>query len=101
MTVTPLPAIGAPTTAPFEPDVPTQPDAPVGDTFGAALWSALNGATHALDRAAAAEQAFLNGRGGLQELVLERAQADVVLAVATTAASRAAQSLSTIFNLQV
>jgi flagellar hook-basal body complex protein FliE len=100
MTVTPLPLPGS-QSALFEPDAPLGVEAPGPARFGAALWSALNDASGALGRAAAAETAFSHGRGGLQEMVLERAQADVVLAIATTAASRAAQSLSTIFNLQV
>jgi flagellar hook-basal body complex protein FliE len=101
MTVTPLPSIGSPATAPFEPDAPIESGAPAADAFGSALWSALNSATDAFHRADAAEHAFVQGKGGLQELVLERAQADVMLAVATTAASRATQSLSAIFNIQV
>jgi flagellar hook-basal body complex protein FliE len=100
VTVTLLPNTGA-SPVPFEPDAPEQGGGASSSAFGSALWSALNDATGALDRAASAETAFVRGRGGLQELVLERAQADVMLAVATTAASRAAQSLSTIFNLQV
>jgi len=103
MTVTPLPSVGSPTTAPFEPDVAIGSDSSGAgaDAFGSAVTSALNAASGAFERAETAEQAFLHGHGGLQELVLERAQADVMLAVATTAASRAAQSLSAIFNLQV
>jgi flagellar hook-basal body complex protein FliE len=89
-----------------EPDVPLGSYAPraeplEGSQFSRALMSALGGASGALERAADAESAFVHGRGGLQELVLERAQADVMLALATSAASRTAQSLSTIFNLQV
>lgn len=90
----------------FEPDIPLGSDAPraeplEGSEFSRALISALDGASGALERAGNAESAFVHGRGGLQELVLERAQADVMLALATSAASRTAQSLSTIFNLQV
>jgi flagellar hook-basal body complex protein FliE len=99
MTVTPLPSIGAPAT-PFEPDAPPQQDASPS-AFREALSAALTGASHAFDRAASAEASFVRGRGGLQELVIDRAQADIILAVATSAASRAAQSLSTIVNMQV
>ena len=90
------------TVAPIEPDVPLAPQsAPADGEFGRAFASALDEASGALERAATAESAFVHGRGGLQELVLERAQADVMLALATAAAQRSAQSLSTIFNLQV
>jgi flagellar hook-basal body complex protein FliE len=102
MTVTPLPpnAIGTEPDAPLGADATTASD-DGASAFGRALWSALSGASSAFDRAANAETAFVHGRGGLQELVVERAQADVMLAIATSAASRATQSLSAIFNLQV
>jgi flagellar hook-basal body complex protein FliE len=101
MTVTPLPPI-APAAPAFEPDVPDEgrgiePFA----SFGEALRSAGAQASSALERAQRAEAAFVGGRGGLQEMVVERAQADVLLTIASTAAARAAQSLSTVFNLQV
>ena len=44
---------------------------------------------------------FAQRRGGLQEMVLERAQADVALSVASAAASRAAQALTTLLGMQV
>jgi flagellar hook-basal body complex protein FliE len=103
VTVTPLPPI-APVVPAFEPDVATGSAASSGassDGFGAALRSAFGEASRAFDRAASAEAAFVAGRGGLQEMVVERAQADVVLALATSAAARTAQSLSAVFNLQV
>ena len=99
MTVTPLAPPGA--ASPFEADTPLRTGDGSPGGFAGALLSALADASGALDRAASAETAFVSGHGGLQEMVLERAQADVVLAVATTAASRAAQSLSAILNMQV
>ncbi len=85
----------------FVPDAPAVPEqdetAPFGSTFG----DALNAASSALTRAQGAESAFMSGRGGLQEMVVERAQADVVLALAATTASRTTQSLATILNMQV
>jgi flagellar hook-basal body complex protein FliE len=72
-----------------------------GDTFAGALAGALGAATGALGRADAAERAFAAHRGGLQEMVLERARADVMLSLASSAASRAAQALSTILGMQV
>jgi|HubBroStandDraft_1064217.scaffolds.fasta_scaffold370382_2 flagellar hook-basal body complex protein FliE len=98
MTIGPIP----PAATAVEPDLPVDISGGMSATpFADVLRSALNDATGSFERAAVAESAFARGRGGLQEVVLERAQADVVLAVATTAASRAAQSLSAIFNLQV
>lgn len=69
--------------------------------FGAQLLEALDAASNVLGRADAAERAFAQGRGGLQEMVLERAQADVVLSIAGAAASRTAQALTTILGMQV
>lgn len=103
MTVAPLPPV-APISPAFEPDVAVDGAASSSSStgaFGAALRSALGEASHAFDRAASAESAFVAGRGGLQEMIVERAQADIVLALATSAATRTAQSLSAVFNLQV
>ena len=72
-----------------------------GDAFAGALRAAFAGAGSALERADAAERAFATRHGGLQEMVLERARADVVLSLATAAASRTAQALSTILGMQV
>ena len=92
------------TVTPFVPDAPLgrmlEPGAP-SESFGAAFERALDGAGAALARAERAEQVFIGGRGGLQEMVVERAQADVLLAVAGAAASRAVQALNTILGMQV
>jgi|HubBroStandDraft_2_1064218.scaffolds.fasta_scaffold1134792_1 flagellar hook-basal body complex protein FliE len=69
--------------------------------FGSALGEALSSASSALDRAQQAESAFASGRGGIQEMVVERAQADILLSLAATTASRTTQSLATILNMQV
>ncbi len=63
--------------------------------------TALDAAGDALRHADSAESAFASGSGGLQDAVLERANADVVLSVATAAAQRTAQTLSTILSMQV
>jgi flagellar hook-basal body complex protein FliE len=83
-------------------------DSPVGPSsspddggFGSALARALESTSSTLRRADAAEHAFAAGRGGLQEMVVERARADVALSLATAAASRAAQALTTILGMQV
>jgi hypothetical protein len=54
-----------------------------------------------LDGADRAEAAFAAHRGGLQEMVVERARADIALQIAATAAQRAAQSLSTLLGMQI
>jgi flagellar hook-basal body complex protein FliE len=90
----------------IEPDAPLDapsaaPPAGAGEQFAASLGRALDVAGGTFERAARAEQAFESGRGGLQELSLERARADITLAVAATIASRAVQALSTILGMQV
>jgi flagellar hook-basal body complex protein FliE len=79
------------------------PPAPVAspDAFARALSDAAGAATSALERADTAERAFVAHRGGLSEMVVERAQADVVLSLASAATSRIVQSLSTILGMQV
>ena len=69
--------------------------------FGRALGDAFASAGSALERAAATESAFAAHRGGLQEMVLERARADVALSLASATASRAAQALTTLLGMQV
>ena len=54
-----------------------------------------------LGRAVRAEAAFVAHRGGLQEMVVERARADIALAIATTAAQRAAQAVSSVLGMQL
>lgn len=54
-----------------------------------------------LDGADRAEAAFAAHRGGLQEMVVERARADIALQIAATAAQRAAQSLSALLGMQI
>jgi flagellar hook-basal body complex protein FliE len=90
------------TITPIEPDAPLQtPDAGSPASFGAVLQHALSAAGGALQGADAAERAFVAGRGGLQEMMVERAQADVMLSIATSAASRTAQAISTILGMQI
>jgi flagellar hook-basal body complex protein FliE len=54
-----------------------------------------------LGRADAAEAAFAAHRGGLQEMVVERARADIALQIATSATQRATQALQTILGMQI
>ena len=96
------------TVTPLEPDTPIgrgdirfpfEPDAM--PSFGGLLLRALQGVGEALGRANEAERAFVGGRGGLREMMVERAQADVALSLAATAASRTAQAVSTVLGMQV
>ena len=68
-----------------------------GDRFDAVL----DAAGSALDRADRAEHAFAEHRGGLVEMMVERAGADVMLQLAATAAQRTVQSVSTLLGMQV
>jgi hypothetical protein len=84
------------------PDGPVAPSGPPaaradGDAF-ARLVDAAGALLGGADRA---EAAFAAHRGGLQEMVVERARADIALQVAATAAQRAAQSLTTLLGMQV
>ncbi|MEA2787450.1 MAG: hypothetical protein QOF71_3554 [Candidatus Eremiobacteraeota bacterium] len=86
------------------PDAPLGPQPPGprpaqadGDAF-ARLVDAAGAILAGADRA---EAAFAAHRGGLQEMVVERARADIALQVAATAAQRAAQSISTLLGMQI
>ena len=61
----------------------------------------VDSAGSALAKADAAETAFAHGKGGLQEMVVERARADITLAIAATGAQRAAQALNTLLGMQI
>ncbi len=89
---------------------PILPDAAVGSSpapatqptgAAAAFGQLVDSAGSALARADAAETAFTHGTGGLQEMVVERARADITLAVAASGAQRAAQALNTLLGMQI
>ncbi len=61
----------------------------------------VDAAGAALGSADAAEAAFAHGRGGLQEMVVSRARADIMLSIAATGAQRAAQALNTLLGMQI
>ena len=86
----------------WDDDAPRAPQATAADKalFDGAL-DAARATGNALDRAEHSEQAFVSGRGGLQEMVFDRARADALLSVASSAASKAATALNTILNMQV
>jgi hypothetical protein len=87
------------------------PDGPAGPAGTSGSESAHDGAdafARLVDAAGAilagadrAETAFAAHRGGLQEMVVERARADIALQIAATAAQRTAQSLSTLLGMQI
>lgn len=97
MTVTPLEP-DSPLQSPYSASSPTQAGAL---SFGGLVARELEVVSGVLERADAAEHAFAHGHGGLQEMMVERTQADVALSIATTTASRAAQAVSTILGMQV
>ncbi len=85
---------------PIVPDVAAAGGAgpsPAAGAFG----TLLDAASAQLERAQGAEAAFAAGRGGLQEMVLERARADIALQVAAAAATHAAQALNTLLGMPV
>jgi flagellar hook-basal body complex protein FliE len=107
MTIAPLPSISAPADADSSFGA-ARASAGVGSqsgaaatSFASALENAFDAAGGALARADRSERAFARGAGGLQEMVLDRAQADIALQIATTAASKTSQALSTILGMQV
>ena len=82
------------------PDVaPERPSANVPDAN--AFAKILDDLGSVLGRADRAETAYAHGAGNLGDAIYERARADVALSVATAAAQRTAQALTTIFNLQI
>lgn len=88
------------TIVPLVPDVPraaAPPPAPPANGF----LDALDRAGRALVRADVAEDAFAAHAGSLQDAVYERAQADVVLSIATAAAQRTAQAVQSVLNMQI
>jgi len=92
--------------------VPDGPPAPSGPSPHSDATATANGGANAfqrlvdaagaiLDGADRAETAFAAHRGGLQEMVVERARADIALQIAASAAQRTAQSLSALLGMQI
>jgi flagellar hook-basal body complex protein FliE len=86
------------TVMPLEADAPVVPQA---ESVPQEFLAALDRAGAVFAKADRAEAAFLQGRGGLQEMVVARAHADVAIAIATAAATRAVQALGQIFSMPV
>lgn len=83
------------------PDV-ARPAGPSAAHAGGGAFGALVDAAGAiLGRADAAEARFAAHAGGLQEMVVERARADVALQIAAAAAQRTAQGLQTLLGMQL
>ena len=91
------------TVTPLGPPVGPEPDTSARSLTNplAEFAQALDAAGAALARAETAETAFIHGEGGLQEMVLERAQADVALSLAVATSSRVVTSLQTILGMQI
>jgi hypothetical protein len=83
------------------PDVAAPPAPAAGAANAGAFGRLVDAAASILEGAERAEAAFTAHRGGLQEMVVERARADIALQIATTAAQRAAQGLSTLLGMQI
>ena len=86
---------------PLIPDLaPVAPSAPASGG-GAAFGRLLDAAGAVLASADTAERAFTAHTGGMAEMVVERARADIALAVATATAQRVTQSVQTLLALQI
>jgi hypothetical protein len=79
------------------PEAPLASPLPGADAFG----TLVNAAGGILESADGAERAFAAHRGGLQEMVVERARADIALQIAAASAQRVTQGLQTLLGLQI
>jgi len=84
---------------PIVPDV--APAAPPQPAVANGFAKLIDAAGAQLDAADRAEAAFAAGRGGLQEMVVARADADVALQIAAAAAQHAVASINTLLGMQV
>jgi flagellar hook-basal body complex protein FliE len=89
------------TVEPLVPDAPqTLPPVDRADAQSA-FGQILDAFGSTLESAQSAEDAFARGSGSLEEAVYERARADVALSIATAAAQRTAQAITSVLNMQV
>jgi flagellar hook-basal body complex protein FliE len=79
------------------PDAPAVTALPASGTFG----DLVDAAAGVLGKADSAEAAFAAHRGGLQEMVVERARADIALQIAAAGAQRVTQGLQTLLGMQI
>ena len=89
------------TVEPIVPDAPAMPSVAPRGSGAAGFAGALDALGAALRDAQHSEDAFAAGAGSLHDAVYERARADVALSVATAAAQRGAQAISSILNMQI
>ncbi|HXF35303.1 MAG TPA: hypothetical protein VN603_12090 [Candidatus Acidoferrales bacterium] len=87
------------TVEPLVPDVAVS--APRAKPDASRFLAALDAAGSVFAAADRSEEAFVEGRGGLQEMIVSRAHADVAISIASAAATRAAQALAQIFNMPI
>jgi hypothetical protein len=83
------------------PDAPPPRGPQPAPAAASAFAQLVDAAGTLLEGADRAEAAFAAHRGGLQEMVVERARADIAVQVAATATQRAAQSLATLLGMQI
>lgn len=84
-----------PDIAPDAPRITALPGS--ADSFG----NLIDAASDVLQQADAAERAFSLHRGGLQEMVVERARADIALQLASAGVQRVTQGLQTLLGMQI
>ena len=84
---------------PLVPDVARAAPAPLrqGSPFG----DLVDAAGAVLATADDAERAFSAHRGNLQEMVVERARADIALQIVAASAQRVTQGLQTLLGMQI
>ena len=92
MRVEPLVPDIAPGSVPVATDLPSA---------GGAFADLVDAAGGVLARADTAERAFAAHRGGLQDMVVERARADIALQLTAAGAQRVAQGLQTLLGMQI
>ena len=86
----------------FVPDIaPDAPSVAALPTGGGAFGDLVDAAAGVLGKADSAEEAFAAHRGGLQEMVVERARADIALQIAAAGAQRVTQGLQTLLGMQI
>ena len=84
-----------------EPLIPDEAPSATAPADAGAFAQALDAVGALLKGATRAEDAFASGIGSLQDAMYQRASADVVLAVATSSASRLVQAMQSVLNMQV
>ena len=84
----------------LRPDV-AGPAGPARSSESRGFAALIDAAGAQLDRADGAESAFARGRGGMQEMVVERARADIALQVAASGVQRVAQALNSVLGMQI